>query len=106
MIYLESSTNRGFIAWLVLVYLVLFYLVLYFIPDYVVNWTYILDPISKTLNGGLASQWFVYGFLYCMYFHLFLPLFQVSLANRKSSSSKYMSLLFFIYLEAQTWGEI
>ena len=60
-IYLEASTNRGFIAWLVLVYLVSFYLVLYFMPDYVVNWTYILDPISKTLNGGLASQWFVYG---------------------------------------------
>ncbi|MFY9243345.1 MAG: 4Fe-4S binding protein [Polaribacter sp.] len=64
-IYQESSTNRGFIAWLVLVYLVTFYLVLYFMADYVVNWTYILDPISKALNGGEASQWFVYGFLYC-----------------------------------------
>ena len=64
-IYLESSTNRGWIAWLVLVYLVSFYLVLYFMADYVVNWTYILDPISKSLNGGEASQWFVYGFLYC-----------------------------------------
>ncbi len=64
-IYQNSATNRGLMAWLVLVYLVLFYLVLYFMPDYVVNWTYILDPISKTLNGGPASQWFVYGFLYC-----------------------------------------
>ncbi len=65
-IYLESSTNRGWIAWLVLFYLVLFYILLYFLPDYVVNWTFILDPISKTLNGGAASQWFVYGFLYCV----------------------------------------
>lgn len=65
-IYLESATNRGWIAWLVFTYLVLFYLLLYFRPDYLVNWTYILDPISLTLNGGEASQWFVYGFLYCV----------------------------------------
>ncbi|WP_439128177.1 4Fe-4S binding protein [Polaribacter sp.] len=64
-IYHNSATNRGFIAWLVLIYLVAFYLLLYFMPDYVVNWTYILDPISNFLNGGDASQWFVYGFLYC-----------------------------------------
>ncbi|PIX12897.1 MAG: FeS-binding protein, partial [Flavobacteriaceae bacterium CG_4_8_14_3_um_filter_31_8] len=60
-IYHESATNRGFIAWLVLIYLVTFYLLLYFMPDYVVNWTFIFDPISKALNGGNASQWFVYG---------------------------------------------
>ena len=64
-IYHNSATNRGFLAWLVLIYLVAFYLLLYFKPDYVVNWTYILDPISNFLNGGDASQWFVYGFLYC-----------------------------------------
>jgi ferredoxin-type protein NapH len=64
-IYQQSATNRGFMAWLVLVYLVVFYLVLYFMADYVVNWTFMLDPISKALNGGAASQWFVYGFLYC-----------------------------------------
>jgi len=64
-IYHNSATNRGFVAWLVLIYLVAFYILLYFKPDYVVNWTYILDPISNFLNGGDASQWFVYGFLYC-----------------------------------------
>ena len=64
-IYHNSATKRGFVAWLVLIYLVAFYILLYFKPDYVVNWTYILDPISNFLNGGDASQWFVYGFLYC-----------------------------------------
>lgn len=64
-IYHESSTNRGLIAWMVLVFLVTFYLMLYFAADYVVNWTFILDPISTFLSGGEASQWFVYGFLYC-----------------------------------------
>jgi polyferredoxin len=64
-IYHKASTNRGWIAWLVLIYLVTFYLLLYFYADYVVNWTFILDPISRALSGGDASQWFVYGFLYC-----------------------------------------
>ncbi|QOD60379.1 4Fe-4S binding protein [Polaribacter haliotis] len=64
-IYHDSATNRGFIAWMVLIFLVSFYLVLYFFADYVVNWTFILDPISETLGGRPASQWFVYGFLYC-----------------------------------------
>ncbi len=64
-IYLKASTNRGWIAWLVLIYLVSFYLLLYFMPDYIVNWTFIVDPISLFLNGSLSSQWFLYGFLYC-----------------------------------------
>ena len=64
-VYLESSTNRGWSAWLVMGYLVSFYIVLYFYADYVVNWTFILDPLSLSLSGKPASQWFVYGFLYC-----------------------------------------
>ncbi|NER18178.1 4Fe-4S binding protein [Spongiivirga citrea] len=64
-IYLESATNRGWIAWLVFIFLVSFYLVLYFAPQYAVNWTYLVDPISKTLSGNPAGHWFVYGFMYC-----------------------------------------
>ena len=94
-IYLESSTNRGFIAWLVLVYLVLFYLVLYFMPDYVVNWTYILDPISKSLNGGLASQWFVYGFLYCIIMLVMATRMYIKYRHNKHQLIRTTSVLFF-----------
>jgi polyferredoxin len=94
-IYLESTTNRGFIAWLVLVYLVLFYLVLYFMPDYVVNWTYILDPISKTLNGGLASQWFVYGFLYCIIMLVMATRMYIKYRHNKYQLIRTTSVLFF-----------
>ena len=94
-IYLESSTNRGFIAWLVLVYLVLFYLVLYFMPDYVVNWTYILDPISKILNGGLASQWFVYGFLYCIIMLVMATRMYIKYRHNKYQLIRTTSVLFF-----------
>jgi polyferredoxin len=94
-IYLESSTNRGWIAWLVLVYLVSFYLLLYFMADYVVNWTYILDPISKSLNGGPASQWFVYGFLYCTIMVVMAVRMYIKYRHNKYQIIRTTSVLFF-----------
>ncbi|MBL4604687.1 MAG: 4Fe-4S binding protein [Flavobacteriaceae bacterium] len=94
-IYLDSSTNRGFIAWMVLVYLVSFYLVLYFMPDYIVNWTYILDPIAKSLNGNGASQWFVYGFLYCTIMVVMATRMYVKYRHNKYQIIRTTSVLFF-----------
>lgn len=94
-IYLESSTNRGWIAWLVLIYLVAFYLLLYFMADYVVNWTYILDPISKSLNGGEASQWFVYGFLYCTIMIVMAARMYIKYRHNKYQVIRTTSVLFF-----------
>lgn len=65
-IYHESATNRGWIAWLVFIFLIGFYVVLYFYPEYAVNWTYLVDPISESLSGNPAGHWFVYGFMYCV----------------------------------------
>ena len=94
-IYHESATNRGWIAWLVLVYLVTFYLVLYFSPDYVVNWTFIFDPISNFLNGGDASQWFVYGFLYCTIMLVMGARMYIKYRNNKYQIVRTTSVLFF-----------
>ncbi|WP_374758303.1 4Fe-4S binding protein [Marinilongibacter aquaticus] len=46
--------------------LIVFYLLLYFFPHFIVNWIILLDPLSHWLNGGPASQWFLYGFLYTL----------------------------------------
>ena len=94
-IYHESATNRGWIAWLVLVYLVTFYLVLYFRPDYVVNWTFIFDPISNFLNGGDASQWFVYGFLYCTIMLVMGAKMYIKYRHDKYQIVRTTSVLFF-----------
>ncbi|MFD1062209.1 4Fe-4S binding protein [Winogradskyella litorisediminis] len=94
-IYHQSATNRGWIAWLVLVYLVGFYLVLYFAADYVVNWTFILDPISKALNGGEASQWFVYGFLYCVIMVVMAVRMYIKYRHNKYQILRTTSVLFF-----------
>ena len=94
-VYHDSATNRGWIAWLVLVYLVLFYLVLYFNADYIVNWTFILDPISNALNGGDASQWFVYGFLYCTIMIIMAVRMYIKYRHNKYQIVRTTSVLFF-----------
>ncbi|AWH74251.1 FeS-binding protein [Dokdonia sp. Dokd-P16] len=94
-VYHEAATNRGWIAWLVLVYLVLFYLVLYFNADYVVNWTFVLDPISNALNGGDASQWFVYGFLYCVIMVTMAVRMYIKYRHNKYQIVRTTSVLFF-----------
>ena len=94
-IYLKASTNRGWIAWLVFIYLVSFYLILYFMPDYIVNWTFIVDPISLFLNGGLSSQWFVYGFLYCTVMLIMALRMYIKYRDNKYQLIRTTSVLFF-----------
>ena len=94
-IFHKAATNRGWIAWLVLFYLVAFYLLLYFKADYVVNWTFILDPISEFLNGGKASQWFVYGFLYCTIMTVMAVRMFIKYRHNKYQILRTISVLFF-----------
>ncbi len=61
----NAATSRGWVAMIAFVYLVVFYLVLYFYPDFLVNQILLVDPISRALSGNAASQWFLYGFIYC-----------------------------------------
>ena len=65
-IFTSSITNRGWMAWIVLVYLVVFYVFLYFWPQYLGNNILIVNPVSLGLSGNPASQWFLYGFIYCV----------------------------------------
>ena len=46
-IFLNAATNRGWIGWFAFIFLVTFYILLYFYPDLIVNWVYLVDPISK-----------------------------------------------------------
>ena len=65
-IFHHAATNTGWLGILTGTLLILFYIALYFQPQYIVEWTVILDPVSRSLNGGDASQWFLYGFLYTL----------------------------------------
>jgi len=42
------------------------YVALYFYPEILTHWILLADPASRALNGGPASQWFLYGLLYTL----------------------------------------
>lgn len=65
-IFHHPGTNIGWIGILVGTFLITFYVFLYFYPEYITNWILPVDPISESLSGNPASQWFMYGFMYCL----------------------------------------
>ena len=65
-IYLQAATNRGWVGIVVFGFLVSFYVLLYFYPHIIINWTNLVDPLKQIfVKNGIASQWFLYGILYC-----------------------------------------
>ncbi|MFN4144420.1 MAG: 4Fe-4S binding protein [Runella sp.] len=63
-IFQKPATSRGWLGWTIGTFLIGFYVLLYYYPQYLVNWTMLVNPLSKWLNGGEASRWFLYGTLY------------------------------------------
>ena len=94
-IYHENATNRGWIAWLVFVFLTSFYLILYFLPEYAVNWTFLVDPISESLSGNPAGQWFVYGFMYCVVMTVMAVRMYIKYRHNRYQMIRTTSVLFF-----------
>ncbi len=63
----SRSASPHATAWIGLItglYLIGFYVLLYWTPQHLTGWMILSDPLSHTLSGKEASQWFVYGTLY------------------------------------------
>jgi Pyruvate/2-oxoacid:ferredoxin oxidoreductase delta subunit len=58
--------NRGWPGILTGTFLIGFYILLYWFPEYISPIIRIFDPLSHTLSGNPASQWFLYGTLYTL----------------------------------------
>ena len=63
-IFLDALTNKGWLGIALGTFMIAFYIDLYFYPEYLTNWVLLVDPVSYKLNGGPASHWFLYGFMY------------------------------------------
>jgi ferredoxin-type protein NapH len=63
-IFFSDITSKGTIAWFAGVIIIGFYIVIYWFPDLLVNWMRLLDPISYSIRGIKADQWFLYGTFY------------------------------------------
>lgn len=91
----SSSTNRGWVGMIVFGYLVGFYLALYFWPDLLVNQIGVVDGVSLGLSGNLASQWFLYGFIYCTVMTVMSVRMFIKYRHNKYQIVRTSSVLFF-----------
>jgi len=94
-VYHASLTNRGWVAWLVLVYLVSIYLCLYFAPHYLANAVLLVEPFKIFLNGNPAGQWFLYGFIYCVAMTLMAVRMYVKYRHNRYQIIRTTVVLFF-----------
>lgn len=102
-VYFKSLTSRGFWAWVLGIGLTLFYVVLYWFPQYLgltangpnTGIIALFDPLSRVLNGGPASQWFVYGTLYTLAILAFGIKFILKYRHNKYEKIRTYSVMFF-----------
>ena len=95
-IYHDSSMNRGWVGILTAVWLISFYVLLYFHPYAIVNMTFIVDPIKGFFRSGAeASQWFLYGLLYCLSMLIMGVRMYIKYRHNKYQIVRTTSVLFF-----------
>lgn len=102
-VYFKSLTSKGFWAWIMGISLTLFYILLYWFPQYLgfvqdgqnKGLVALFDPFSNLLNGGPASQWFVYGSLYTLAILAFGVKFILKYRHNKYEKLRTFSVMFF-----------
>ncbi|GAB2595109.1 4Fe-4S binding protein [Spirosoma areae] len=94
-IFHDPATNKGWIGIVVGSFLIGFYVVLYFYPEYLTNWVLMFDPLSESLNGGPASQWFVYGTLYTLVIVVMGVRMLIKYRHNRYQQLRTLSVMFF-----------
>jgi polyferredoxin len=103
-VWFKSITSKGFWGWILGIVLTLFYVVLYFKAEWFglaakgeanTGLVALFDPLSNLLNGGPASQWFVYGTLYTMAILVFGYKFMLKYRHNKYELIRTVSVMFF-----------
>lgn len=94
-IFKRGITNRGIIAFAFSAFLIVFYIFLYYKPAYLSNWILLVDGLSNSLTGGKASQWFLYGFLYCLVMSVMSVRMYIKYRNNNYELLRTTSVLFF-----------
>ena len=103
-VWFKSLSNRGVVGWILALFLTFGYITLYFFPAWLglgakgtpntgfIAW---FDPISRFFNGSVASQWFVYGFLYTLIILVMGVKFIIKYKNNNYQIIRTISLMFF-----------
>ena len=101
----KSQTRRGS-AIVVFICLVVFYIVLYQFPAYLSNQIALVEPLSRILSGNASSQWFLYGFLYCLAMLVMGIRMLIKYRGVKYQQIRTLSVLFFQVCFAFTLPQI
>ena len=94
-IFKTAITSRGIIAIIFSIGLISFYVFLYKAPEYITNWVLLVDNLSYAISGSEASQWFLYGFLYCLVMTVMSVRMYVKYRNNNYQLVRTTSVLFF-----------
>lgn len=103
-VWFKSISSRGVLGWMIGILLTLFYIVLYFKAELLGLGTNgeantgliaLFDPLSHLLNGGQASQWFVYGTLYTVAILIFGYKFLLKYRHNRYQQLRTFSVMFF-----------
>lgn len=65
-VFHSHATRGGGIGIIIGTFLIAIMIVLYWYPEYMSNWIRMVDPISYSIKGQPASQWFLFGLLYTL----------------------------------------
>ncbi len=100
----KSISSRGLWAWISGLALTGFYVILYFYPQFLglgqddaenTGLIALFDPLSRLLNGGQASEWFVYGVLYTIAILIFGYKFLLKYRHNRYERIRTYSVMFF-----------
>ncbi|MGJ8590965.1 MAG: 4Fe-4S binding protein [Aquaticitalea sp.] len=103
-VWFKSISSRGVWGWATGILLTAFYVVLYFKAEWLglagkgeenTGLVALFDPLSYVLNGGPASQWFVYGTLYTVAILIFGYKFILKYRHNKYEQVRTVSVMFF-----------
>ncbi|WP_064198508.1 MULTISPECIES: 4Fe-4S dicluster domain-containing protein [Emticicia] len=94
-IYFNPAMTRKWLGIGIGTFLIVFYIALYFKPQYIANWTMLVDPVSKLINGGEASRWFMYGFLYTISVLVMGIRYIIKYRHSKYQIFRTLSIMFF-----------
>ena len=103
-VWFKSISSRGLLGWATGIALTLFYIVLYFKAEWLglagkgeenTGLVALFDPLSRLLNGGPASQWFVYGTLYTFAILVFGYKFMLKYRHNRYEQIRTGSVMFF-----------
>lgn len=91
----SSPVHTGWLGVVAGTYLIGFYILLYWAPSYINNWIAMVSPISESLSGNAAGNWFLYGLMYTVIVIVMGIRMMTKYQHNKYQRIRTMSVMFF-----------